>query len=65
METDQVTIILIGIVAAWLAVSVPCALLFARVARLNEENERLEHRKRLAPQLELLTTPQAEREHAA
>jgi hypothetical protein len=63
METDSVILILIAV--AWLAVSIPCALLFARAARLNEENERLERQKRLAPQLELLTTPQAEREHAA
>jgi hypothetical protein len=60
-----VILILISIAVAWLAVSIPCALLFARVARLNEENERLERQKRSAAQLELLTAPQAEREHAA
>jgi hypothetical protein len=63
METDSVILILIAVV--WLAVSVPCAFLFARVASLNEENERRERQKRSAPQLELLTTSQAEREHAA
>jgi hypothetical protein len=60
-----VILILISIAVAWLAISVPCALLFARVARLNEENERLERQKRSTPPLELLATPQAESEHAA
>jgi uncharacterized membrane protein len=60
-----VILILVSIAVAWLVISVPCALLFARVARLNEENERRERQKGSAAQLELLTTPQAEREHAA
>jgi len=57
--------ILIGIVAAWLIVSVPCALLFARMATLNEENEQLERREVPAPQLQLLPTPKIERERVA
>lgn len=59
------TLIIIGIAAAWLTVSIPCALLLARAATLNEGNERAEQQERPVPQLQLLTAPPLERERAA
>ncbi len=43
-------LIIIGIAAAWLAVSIPCALLFVRAMTLNEGNERAQRREQPVPQ---------------
>lgn len=58
-------LILIGIATAWLALSVSAALLFARMATLNQGHESSERQERSLPQLQLLSSPQPERERAA
>lgn len=55
-------LIVIGIAAAWLVVSIPCALLLVRAMTLNEDDERAERRERPVPQLQTLTAPTLERE---
>ena len=57
------TFILIGIATAWLALSIAAALLFVRLATLNEGRESPERRERSLPQLP--SSPALERERAA